>query len=288
MYAPVLASETVTRRGPTRHLAFAAATAAAVAAAAFPAAANARLIQTISVTGSTDGASLKLKCPARAVALNAAATGARGADDSVPSPFARGWTLRFDEGGGSGVLRCVRFDLPDGVKGVTLAVETNIEPVSEVAAGAIQTVALKCSHGMVPTGWGLERTGADNHLSVVAAQPGRHGWTFTFENNGSTGAAGTIYTRCLERKQHAETGQLHTFSTRIARSTVKGASGTRSCRVGEFSLSTGLSLPAAGDILLTGTGPVGARSGQWHFAQASGAPPVKTSLICLSTGTTFN
>jgi hypothetical protein len=282
----MLGSETVTRRGTTGHLAFAA-TAAVLVAAGLPAVASAKLVRPISVTGSTQSGSLKLKCPPRAVALNAASTSAHAADDSVPSPFARGWTLRFGAGGGSGVLRCVRLQLPAGVDGVSLAVETNIEPVSEVAPGALQTVAMKCSHGMVPTGWGLERAGADNGLSIAAAVPGAHGWTFTFENTGASGAAATLYTRCLERRQRAETGQVHTFSTRIAKSTVRGASATRSCRASEFSVATGVSLSPTADIRLTSTGPVGGRGGEWHFAQASGAPPVKTSLICLSTTTTF-
>jgi hypothetical protein len=277
----------VTRRGTTRLVSFAA-TAAALVAAAVPAAAGAKLVQPISVTGSTDSGSLKLKCPARAVALNAAPTSAGGAEDSLPAPFARTWTLRFGDRGGSGVLRCVRLDLPTGVKGVTLAVETKIEPVSEVAPGAIQTVPVACSHGNVPTGWGLDRSGAGNELSIVRAVPGAQGWTFTLENNGSSGAAGVIYTRCLERKQHADTGQLHSFRTRIAKSRVKGASATRSCRASEFSVATGVSLSASADILLTGTGPIGTRGGQWHFARASGAPPAKTSLICLSTTTRFH
>jgi hypothetical protein len=283
----MLGSETVTRRGTTRHLAFAA-TAAALVAAALPAAAGAKLVQTISVTGSTESGSLKLKCPARAVALNAAPTSTAGAGDSIPSPFARGWTLRFGDGSGSGVLRCVRLDLPSSVKGVQLAVETRIEPVSEVSPGATQTAALGCSHGTIPTGWGLDRTGADNGLSIAAAVPGKRGWTFTLENTGSADAAGVLYARCLERRQHADSGQLHQFQTRVAKSSVHGASATRSCRAGEFSVATGLSLSTSADILLTGTGPVGARGGEWHFARASGAPPVKTSLICLSTATLFH
>jgi hypothetical protein len=75
---------------------------------------------------------------------------------------------------------------------------------------------------------------------------------------------------------------------RVATASVRGGSATRSCHGGEFSVSTGLSLPTADDIFLTGTGPVGRRSGEWHFAKASGAGPVKTSLVCLSTTTAFH
>ena len=291
----MLGSETVTWRGPTRHFAVAAA-AVAMAAAALPAAASAKLIQPISVSASTNvpagqTRALFLKCPARAVALNAAATSALDATDSVPRPTARGWTLTFAAGAtgrsASGVLRCVRLDLPQSVRGVGLAVETQIEPVFEVPPGNTQKLKISCSHGMVPTGWGLDRTGDHNGLSIAAATPTKHAWRFTVENTGSTGAAGTLYTRCLERKQRASTGQHHAFATRIAKSSITGDSATRSCRSTEFSVATGLALPIKDDIFLTGTGPVGRHDGQWHFAKASGAT-VKTSLVCLSTTTRFH
>ena len=75
-----------------------------------------------------------------------------------------------------------------------------------------------CSHGFVATGWGLDRTGDDNGLAIAAAVPTKNGWSFTVENSGDTAAGGTLYTRCLERKQHAESGQRHSFATRIAKS----------------------------------------------------------------------
>jgi hypothetical protein len=292
----MLGSKSVTWRGPTRHFALAAA-AAAITAAALPAAASAKLIQPISVSATTNvpagqTRAVFLKCPARAVALNAAATSALDATDSVPRPTARGWTLTFTAGAtsrtGSGVLRCVRLDLPQSVSGVTLAVETQIEPVPEVPAGETQKLNIRCSHGFVPTGWGLDRTGGDNGLSIAVATPTKHAWSFTVENTGDTGAAGTLYTRCLERKQRASTGQHHAFATRVAKSSITGDSATRSCRSNEYSVATGVSLPIKDDIFLTGTGPVGRHDGQWHFAKASGAGAVKTSLVCLSTTTHFH
>jgi len=292
----MLRSESVTRRGLTRHLAIATA-AAATAAAALPAHASAKLIRAISVSASTnvpahETRDVFLKCPARAVALNAAATSALDATDSVPRFTARGWTLAFSAGNASrtasAVLRCVRMQLPQGVSGVGLAVETRIEPVPEVAPQNTQKLSIKCSHGFVPTGWGLDRSGDDNGLAIAAALPTKHGWSFNVENTGNVGAAGTLYTRCLERKQRAATGQHHAFKTRVAKSSVSGASATRSCRASEFSVATGLSLPAQDDIFLTGTGPVGAHAGQWRFAKASGAGAVRTSLVCLSTATRFH
>jgi hypothetical protein len=292
----MLGSESVTWRGPTRHFAIAVAV-VATTAAALPAAAGAKLLQPISVSASTNVPAgqtrgLFLKCPARAVALNAAATSALDATDSVPRFTARGWKLTFaakeQSLTASGVLRCVRFDLPFAVTGVTLAVETQIEPVPELPPNTTQKLTMKCSHGMVATGWGLDRTGDDNGLAIAAAVPSKNAWSFTVENSGSTAAGGTLYTRCLERKQHAESGQRHSFATRIASSKVSGDSATRSCRASEFSVSTGVALPVSDDIFLTGTGPVGAHDGQWQFAKAGGAGPVKTSLVCLSTTTHFN
>src|SRR4029079_8531463 len=165
--------------------------------------------------------------------------------NSIPRFTARGWELHFTAGSksrtGSGVLRCVRFDLPSGVKGVTLAVETKIEPVDELAPGDTQTLAMRCSHGFVPTGWGLDRSAPGR--AVAAAVPSRHAWRVTVENTGKASASATLYTRCLERKQFAASGQRHSFATRVANASVRGGSATRSCRGSEFSVSTGLSLP---------------------------------------------
>jgi hypothetical protein len=292
----MLRSESVTWQGFTRHFALAT-VAVATAAAALPAQASAKLIQPISVSASANvpahqTRAVFLKCPARAVALNAAATSAMDATDSVPRFTARGWTLNFSAGSSSrtasGVLRCVRMQLPQGVSGVGLNVETQIEPVSAVAPSDTQQLSISCSHGFAPTGWGLDRTGDAGGLAIATALPTKHGWTFTVENTGATTAGGTLYTRCLERKQRASTGQHHAFKTRIAKSSVSGASATRSCRASEFSVSTGLALPVQDDIFLTGTGPVGEHSGQWRFAKASGAGAVKTSLVCLSTATAFH
>jgi hypothetical protein len=293
----MLRSETVTWQGSTRHFALVTAAAAGALVAALPAAASAKLIQPISVSASANvpahqSRAVFLKCPARAVALNAAATSAMDATDSVPRFTARGWTLTFTAGNSSrtatGVLRCVRMDLPQGIDGVGLNVETQIEPVATLSPGASEKLSIGCSHGFVPTGWGLDRADEASGLAIAAALPTKHGWSLTVENTGTTAAGGTLYTRCLERKQRASTGQRHAFKTRVAKSSVSGSSATRSCRASEFSVATGLSLPIQDDIFLTGTGPVGEHSGQWRFAKASGAGAVKTSLVCLSTATAFH
>ncbi|MEA2332280.1 MAG: hypothetical protein QOH58_2418 [Thermoleophilaceae bacterium] len=276
-----------------------AATLALLLAAALPAAASAGVIQPVSVSKSAnvpagETRSLTLACPARAVALNAAATSSLDATDSIPGANARRWTFRFTAGAtareASAVLRCVRLQLPRRVRGVGLAVGTIIEPVFEVPAGSTQRLAIRCPRGELPTGWGLEHRGANSGLAIAGAVPSRRAWTFTVENTGASGAAGTLHVRCLERKQRAATGQRHAFSTRIASFSeqLDGAGTTiRSCRRSEYSVATGVALPAGDDILMTGTGPIGARGGEWTFAQPAGSAAVRTSIVCLARDTSF-
>ena len=279
----MLGSKFVFRRGHIRHLALAA-TVTATGVAALPAVAGAKLVEPISVTSSVEVPAGKtrsalLRCPARAVALNVGVTTGLDLVESVPRFTARGWDLRFSGGSrgrtASAVLRCVRFRLPPGVSGVSLAVETRIEPLSDVPPGGTQTVKLSCSHGFTPTGWGLDRAGNDLQIRSVTA--GKRSWAFSARNNGTSPASGTAYGRCLERKQHAESGQRHSFAMR--------STGARSCRSSEFSVATGFSLTAA-NVFLTGTGPSGETGALWRYANGSGRS-VKTSLVCMSTTTAF-
>jgi len=262
----------------------------ALAAAALPAAAQARVVEPVWVTGHASVApsqtkSITLKCPARAVALNGAA---RNAASSIPAIDARRWTFRFIRSG-SAVLRCVRLRLPHTVQRVSLVVGTVFEPVFEVPPGFTQTVAVKCQSGEVPTGWGLERRTDDNGLSIAGAVPTRHGWLFAVKNTGPIGAAGSLAVRCLERKQRARTGQRHVFSTRVASFTERidgGGTASRSCAANEYSVATGLS--PAGGLVLTGTTLSGERDGEWSFSSAGGTTSVQTNLICLARTTGFH
>lgn len=272
----------------------------ALAAAALPAVAHARVIEPVSVWKSIDvpageTRSLTLRCPAHSTALNASTRAPLASTDSIPSNDARHWTFRFTASSSprtaGAVLRCVRLRLPHRVKRVTLVVGTQIEPVFEIPAGNTQQIAIKCNKGQVPTGWGLERRTPDNGLVIAGAVPRRRGWLFTLENTGPVGAAGTLYARCLERKQRATSGQRHTFSTRVASFTHQidgGGTTSGSCNSREYSLATGVSLPVDDDISLTSTAVVGARGARWSFAQPSGSTAVKTSLICLARTTGFH
>ena len=296
MPGPVLGSEAVSGQGVTRGIRRAAML-GLVAAAALPGAAQARVVEPVSVTGKVDvpagkTLSLTLNCPARAVALNGTSL---AATSSFPGINARRWTFRFSAGAtaksGSAVLRCVRLRLPRRVSGVGLAVGTVIEPVFEVPPGGTQSIAIRCPRGQVPTGWGLERDENGNSLALAEAAPTKRGWSFTVENTGAAGADGDLQIRCLERKQRAATGQRHAFKTRVASFTEQlqgGGTASRSCRAGEFSVATGVSLPAADDIVLAGTTVFGQRGGEWAFAQRAGTAAVQTRLICLARTTGFH
>ena len=180
----------------------------------------------------------------------------------MPGADARSWSFRFAGGAAdrtaSATLRCVRLSLPRRVRGVGLAVGTVIEPVFGLGSGATQEVAITCPRGQVPTGWGLERTDDANGLAIAIASPTARGWTFTVENTGAAGAAGSLHARCLERKQRASTGQRHAFSTRVA-SFSEALSGnatmSHACRASEYSVATGVSLAAATDVVLTAHEP---------------------------------
>jgi hypothetical protein len=265
-----------------------------VATAALPAAAQGRVVEPVSVTGNVDvpagqTRSLTLRCPARAVALNAASL---DATSSVPGINARRWTFHFSAGASSetsrAVLRCVRLRLPRRVSGVGLAVGTVIEPVFQLPPGNTQDLTIKCPSGQVPTGWGLERTGAANGLAPTAARPTKRGWFFAVVNSGAAPAAGNLHIRCLERRQRASTGQRHAFSTRVASFTERlqgGGSASRSCRASEYSVAAGLS--GSGGVRLTGSSLVGARGAEWAFAAPPGAATAQTSLVCLARTTGF-
>jgi len=162
----------------------------------------------------------------------------------------------------------------------------------DVAAGATQDVTVDCPFGQVPTGWGLERARARASLSVAAVVAKRSGWRFTFENRGRSGAKVNPHIRCLDVTQRARSGQTHRFRIRTASFTDSIGRGVNrraghACRDGEFSLATGVSLPPADGIFLTGTHPAGRRGGRWSFRQPGATSSVDTTLRCLDLSTTF-
>ena len=260
---------------------------------AFPgSAAAARLVEPLSVRQSAQvsgggTAELNLTCPETAVALSGA-TSVEPGTDSIPSQDPRRWRFRVSSQPGEparrvrAVLRCVRLTLPSGIRGVRLIVGTVRRPDVFVVAGATRRVALTCERGMVPTGWGLERGTAGRSIAVSAAAPTRRGFVFKLTNTGEVGASATPRIRCLGRTQRASSGERHSFSTRLARFRDAGRSASHTCRDAEYSLATGVSLNTG--VLLGSATPTGARGGRWTFSSGGQA---KTSLVCLSRGTSF-
>jgi hypothetical protein len=283
---PMLRSRPVSRRG-IKH----AATFGLTLAAAVPAAASARVVEPVTVTKPVavqagQSETVTLRCPARAVALNATTTAPLAKTDSIPAADARTWAFRFSAAGSpinaQAALRCVRLRLPRGTRNVELIVGTQIQPVFEVPAGKRQEIFVRCPTGEVPTGWGLEHGSANNGLSLIGADPAKHGWLLTVGNTGSTGAAGTVYARCLEPKQRAGNGKTHAFDIRTLSFADRGTgAATHTCSPTEWSVATGLDH----EISLTSTGVVSARGGEWRFSKR--LRTLDASLICLSRTTGF-
>jgi hypothetical protein len=256
-------------------------------------AAAAPVVEPVSVsrfTGLEGGERLtvSLTCPGTAVALHGAATSERGTD-SIPGSNPQRWTFRFanDSDGPrrvGGVLRCVRLRVPADVGDVALVVGTVRRPDVFVVAGATREVTLTCERGMIPTGWGIERGDAGRTIAVAAASPTRRGFSFLLENTGNVGASATPRIRCLERQEQATGGKAHAFRTRVARFEDDANMVRHSCRRGEYSVSAGVSLDPAADVVLDRATPRRERGGAWRFV---GDGSATTSLICLARNTRF-
>src|SRR5688500_14948060 len=131
----MLGSEIVRGGGITGRRYALAAALALIATAALPATASSRVVDPVSVQRTVavpagETASLTLRCPARAVALNGAPTSGLDSTSSIPGADARSWTFRFGAAAAGrtagAVLRCVRLRLPRRVRRVGLAVATRI------------------------------------------------------------------------------------------------------------------------------------------------------------------
>jgi hypothetical protein len=286
---------------PTR---FALSASLTIALLAVPASALAAdVVVPSSVGGSTTvpaggSRTLTLRCPATAVALNAAVT-RRGAGvtvrRSIPGADSGDWRFRLTAAAGArrrgvrAVLRCVRLELPSGILGATLVVGTRRSPVFTIPAGSFVAAQVGCHAGFVATGYGLDR-GARRDVSVAAAIPAASGWNFSLENTGSTPARARFTARCLRRVVSARRGDAPTsLSFRITRRKFSNSVGpgtrgsfSHSCGRSEFSVATGSAVEPADDIELSGSHPARSRGGRWVFARASSGDIVRSSLACLS------
>jgi hypothetical protein len=250
---------------------------------------------TVPAGGST---TLTLRCPATAVALNAAVT-RRGAGvtvrRSIPGADSGDWRFRLTAAAGArrrgvrAVLRCVRLAVPSGVSDARLVVGTRRSPVFTIPAGGFVASEVGCHSGFVATGYGLDR-GAGRDATLAAAIPTASGWNFSLENTGSTPARARFTARCLRRVVSASSGgsptSLSFRTTRRKFSNTVGPGARRSfshsCGRSEFSVSTGSAVDPADDIELSGSHPARSRGGSWVFARASSGDTVRSSLVCLN------
>ena len=177
--------------------------------AAFPAAAEASdVIQPSAVSRSATIAggatrTLELSCRAPAIALNATASGLPAGAElrrSSPSAGVLGWSLELAAADSAarqrlgGSIRCLRLELPDGVRDVSLGAATRRTPAVPVPAGETRRTSVRCERGFIPTGYGVDRGGAQVRLAQALA--GARGWSFRLANPGSAAAQASVVIRC--------------------------------------------------------------------------------------------
>jgi hypothetical protein len=278
--------------------------------AALPASAQAAdVVRPSSVTAGTvvppGGArTVTLRCPALAVAVNAAVT-RKGAgvvvQRSSPGRQAGNWSFRLVDapgGGGRGakmVLRCLRLDLAKGLSGARLVVSTSHRGVS-VPAHSSFPVEVGCEPGAVATGYALQG-GRRGLMRFASVEPTARGWSFVVENTGGARAGATVHGRCLKRRVAARSDRTGAVSLRlgITRRVFRNRVGpgtaaptlAHRCRAREFSLATGSTVDPLDSIELAGSAPAGPRAGRWTFRGARRGDEVRTSLVCLSRGSRF-
>ena len=249
---------------------------------------------------------LTLRCPATAVALNAAVT-RRGAGvtvrRSIPGAAPANWRFRLSAAAGArrrgvhATLRCVRLALPAGVSNTRLVVSTRRPPAIAVPAGSSNGLEVRCARGFIPTGYGLDRGAGD--LTLAGAEPGPGGWGFRVENTGASSANARLSVRCLKQSVRGRDAggptQLdfaiarRVFSDAITRKPPPRSRGTftHTCAESQFSVATGHALDSADGAVVTGTAPDGLRAGRWTFRGARPGEVMTTFLLCLDRHTRF-
>jgi hypothetical protein len=272
--------------------------------AALPGAAEARdVIQPSAVSSSATVAggaarTFDLSCRGPAIALNATASGLPSGADvlrSTPGVGVRRWSLRLAAAESaarqrlSASIRCLRVALPSGITGVSLGVVTRRSPSVLVPAGATQRTSVSCKRGYIPTGYGLTR--GDAELRLTEALASARGWSFRLANTGSQAAEASVTIRCARAAIEALRGgapvslRLETRQASFSDSVEPGRPLRHSCRPGEFSVATGVSLDQASGVELESAQPAGSRAGRWTFRGSGGR--VRTQLLCLARDSTF-
>jgi hypothetical protein len=264
-----------------------------------PAAAHAAgAVRPSSITASTvvpDGgtSTIRLRCPAPSVALNAAVTQRGSAvtvQRSIPGSGPGDWHFKLAAAGAGSrgvraVIRCVRLRLPVAVSGARLAVRTRREPRIAIPAGGTATSRLRCGSAWLATGYGLD-AGTSGNVRLASAVPARHGWDFVLENVGSAPVSAGVSARCVRQRVSASSAELRFRTSRPSQSNAlpptRAHRFRHGCAPSQFSLATGFSVDPLDTIELAATAPFGKLWGRWTFQQVSGGDRVRTFLVCLS------
>lgn len=277
-----------------------------LALVALPASAHAAVVTPTSTSAETvvpagGTRALTLSCPHPAVALSAAATRlGRSAEllRSAPGRRAGDWRLTFAARRGRGrtveaELRCVRLNLPEGVSGARLGVQTRSRTRIRVPAGGTRTAEADCDPGYVATGWGIRR-GRRGDIRAAAAVPAAGGWSFELENIGSKAASAAVSARCVRRvvraRRNGDNVELRFRVVRRAFEDPVGGGRTsffHRCRTGQYSLAAGSEVDPFDPIALVRSSAMGRRHASWTFARASAGDVVTTHMVCLARNSRF-
>jgi hypothetical protein len=242
-----------------------------------------------------------LRCPGKGIALSgyvSAVSGGAFASDSLPGDLHH-WSFRFTSNGGSGharvALRCLGLKLPKGLKNVATKVFTT-KATLHTGGGSSAVTRSSCDKGYLPTGYGIDRSGAGAsapQLLLTSAVPGSRGWGFRVKNTGAATQPVTVHLRCLGARATGKRGGhslTEHFKLRRVKLAAKVGTDTLSlkCARGTYALAAGHALPAGDDIFSTRSAPSGARGGSFSFRNPSGGKQlVRTYLSCLSLRTSF-
>ena len=242
---------------------------------------------------------IRSECPSPSVAVNAAVIRKSPGVTlrrSIPGRGTGDWRFRVEVADGGSrvrsVLRCVRLDVPAGLSGARLEVNTRKRPGVAVPVGGAAEVAVRCGPAWVATGYGLD-AGPSGNVRLASVVPVAHGWNFVLENVGSAPVTAGVSARCLRRRVGTTgSAELRFDITRPSRGNILATDSTpaltQGCGPGRFSLATGSIVDPRDPIELAASGPFRSQLGRWAFRQASAGDGVRTFLVCLSRGSGFN
>jgi hypothetical protein len=253
-----------------------------------------------------------VSCPKGSGALAGAVVSSPGAalaTQSSPGPSGGQWSFVFSSPAPATVrtvVRCVKLDVPGGVRGVSLRIVTVSGPLVDLAPGESQSVRLNCPSGASPTGAGeslsqpagarASQTGDRAGLDFYRSVPVRGAWEFGLRNQGNVDKEAQPVLRCVTRESVGRRGRTkfrHRFRILRTKFDQGLAPGSRTvahrCPSGFFSLGTGFAFDQNESLTLESTQPTGKRGARWRFRNFGSADVrAQTFPLCLDRGTEFS